>query len=233
MTGTRSFRSLAGRLTASTTLLVAAIVASLTLIWATSQRTTIRQATEHEATSIATSLSASWENELIDGNWNQIRTMLVTVMDLNPDVVYLMCTDRRRHDAIIAAEPQDQTDRFIPDLVQLAVTQHANRQSLQPRSIDAVLLRDVDVHGVLRGRRGEHIVEVAADIMASDGVGSVGVLRVGLSTRRIDQALADVVLEATGVAALFLLLGVMGSLAVASTLASPLRELERSARPCA
>ncbi len=226
---TSPLRSIAARLTISTALLVAAVLAAVTFTWAASERRLIRESTEHEARSIATSLAGSWENELIDNNWNQIRTMLITVMDENPDAVYVLCTDRRRGDRIIAAEPPEQIDRYVPDLVRVAVTEAANLPSTAPRTIDAVLLRDVEVHGVVRGRRGERIVEVAADIRASDGTGTVGVLRVGLSTHRIDQALADVLRDVTLVATLFLAMGALGALLVGSRLASPLRELERSA----
>ena len=55
--------------------------------------------------SIATSLAAAWANELIDENWNQIRTMLIVVLERSPDIVYVFVTDRRQHDRIIAAVP--------------------------------------------------------------------------------------------------------------------------------
>jgi len=225
----KPFRSIAARLALTTTLLVASVLAAVVSIWATSQRNAIRDATEHEAHSIASGLAAAWTNELIDENWNQIRTMLIVVLQQSPDVVYVFVTDRRQDSRIIAAEPEDQTDRFVPDLVPLGATRAANTDRAEARTQETYLLRDVVIDGHVRARRGERIVEVAADVRAFAGTRSFGVLRVGLSTRRIDAVLARTLREVFVVAASFLVLGLLAALFVAQRIASPVRSLERSA----
>ena len=226
---TRPFRSIAARLSLTTTALVASVLVAVVAVWTTSQQRAIRDATQHEASSIATSLAAAWANELIDENWSQIRTMLSVVIEQSPDIVYVFVTDRRQHDRVIAAVPAEQIDRFVPDLVPLGTTDAANADTEDARELETHLLRDVTFEGETRARRGDRIVEVAADIRAFEGTESFGVLRVGISTARIERVLADTAKDVVLIAAGFLVLGLLGSLFVAQRIASPVRSLERSA----
>ena len=91
---------------------------------------------------------------------------------------------------------------------------------------ETFLLRDIEFRGVPRALRGERIVEVAADIEIQEH--RVGVLRVGVSLRAVEEARRRALEEALVFGLISLLVGMLGAFFLARQITGPIRELEAS-----
>jgi adenylate cyclase len=220
--------SIVAKLIASTALLLAVVLVSCVSLWVRSETRSVRRLKRQEARSFAVAMGGAWSNELIDENWSQIRVQLGSVVLRNPDYVYVLLSDERRGGRIVAAVPETYVGHHVPDLVRASDTEHALHASEEERLAEVRLLRDVEwPEGTLRARRGEEIVEVAADIVF-DGR-RVGVLRVGISLRRVEAARAQIVRDAFFAGVVVLLVGVLGAWFVALRITRPILALEESA----
>jgi adenylate cyclase len=225
MTGFRSIRT---RLMTAVVLLVVAVVAVVVWVWTADTQRLLRVQKQTEARSFAVALANAFMNELDDENWSQIRIAAELLLKNNRDFVYVIVSDRRLGDRIVAAAPAELADQYVPDLVPLVVTRGALAAAAEPRSVETWLLRDVTVAGTRRATRGERIVEVAADVrIASNQV--VGTLRVGLSLASVDAAVDAAVRKALGIGALALVVGLAGAWILAGRMANPVRKLQASA----
>ncbi len=221
-------RSIGTRLMIATTLLIVAVVGVVVWRWTSSERANLRAQKLTEARSFATSLASAYMNELDDDNWSQIRVGADLLLQDNPDFVYVMVHDDRRDDRIVASAPSDVTDQYVPDLVRVDVTRAAIAPGNAGAEVETWLLRDVVHAGVLRARRGERIVEVAASMRVASGK-RTGVLRVGISLASVDRAVRAAELMATGIGALSLLVGLFGAALLARRMTRPIRRLGASA----
>lgn len=219
--------SIGARLMLGTVALVAGVLATLAIAWVASQSRLVRRLKRHEAEAFAVAMAGAWSNELIDENWNQIRAQLRDVARQSDDFVYLVVTDERRAGRIVASVPEELTGRYVPDVVPAAVSERARGTDEGPRLSETYLLRDVEHAGDRRGRRGEPIVEVAADIVFERH--RVGVLRVGVSLRALAVARRRVLQEAGFFGALALLVGIVGAFVLSRQITRPIRRLEESA----
>ena len=216
------------KLIVSTALLLAVVLISCVNLWIQSETHSMRRLKRQEARAFAVAMSGAWSNELIDENWNQIRNQLRTVLMRSPDYVYVIVSDDRRDGRIIAAVPDEYVGHHVPDLVRLADTERALTESAEERLSEVVLLHDVVwPEETLRARRGEEVVEVASDIMFEGR--RVGVMRVGISLRRVEGARYEIMKNATVGGLLVLVLGVLGAWLVARRITGPVLALEESA----
>jgi len=207
--------------------LVAGVLATLAISWVASESRLVRRLQRNEAESFAVAMSGAWSNELIDGNWNQIRGQFRDVARESGELVYLLVTDERRGGRIVAAFPEDLIGHHVPDVVPREVTERARSTEEGPRLSETFLLRDVEHAGARRGLRGERVIDVAADIVFERR--RVGVLRVGISLRALAAARQRVLREAGLVGVLALLVGILGAFVLARQITGPIRELEESA----
>ncbi|MBX3227346.1 MAG: HAMP domain-containing protein [Labilithrix sp.] len=179
------YASIGTRLLATVTLLIAAVVGAVLWQWASSARKLIREEARQEGESVAQTLALALVPFVVDENWNQARIVTDLLVQRNADLVYVIITDRRV-DRIPLAFPADQEDRFVPDVMPLAVTRAAMKEG-EPRFAETFLLHDLDAGG-REAVRGERIMEVAQDLRFTTE--RFGVVRVGISLRRADQTLA-------------------------------------------
>ncbi|MFM7311830.1 MAG: adenylate/guanylate cyclase domain-containing protein [Cyanobium sp.] len=218
------------RLVAATSLLVLATVGGVvgTLIVVTTNQIKVNKAAE--ARRSADSLALAFMNELSDENWSQLRVATEQQMLGNPDMVYMLVSDVRRNNRIIAATPEDAIDTIIPDLVPASVTREAlgRPRIMPPRTQEAWLLRDVALGGVQHAAAGTRVVEVASDIRTPAGM-KVGVMRIGLSLTAVSRAVTRAVRLALFIGLISLGLGLLGSLALADRIVRPIRRLQQSA----
>ncbi|MBX7191997.1 MAG: adenylate/guanylate cyclase domain-containing protein [Sandaracinaceae bacterium] len=220
--------SIVFKLIASTALLVAVVLVSCVTLWIQSETRSMRRLKRQEARAFAVAMSGAWSNELIDENWNQIRNQLRTVVTRSPDYVYVLLSDERRGGRIVAAVPDEYVGHHVPDLVRASDTEHQLVASEEERLAEVVLLRDVEwPQGHVRAHRGDEVVEVASD-MTFEGR-RIGVLRVGISLRRIEGARDEIVKNAVVGGLVVLLLGMLGAWLVARRITGPVLALEESA----
>ena len=215
------------RLVLGTVALVAGVLAVVVTSWIASEQALVRSLRRNEAESFAVAMSGAWANELIDENWNQIRNQLFEVTRQSEDFAYVMITDERRGGRVIAAVPEELMGTYVPDVVPVEVTRVALSETVDARLSETFLLRDIEIRGVPRALRGERIVEVAADIEFQEH--RVGVLRVGVSLRAVEEARQRALEEALVFGGISLLVGILGAFFLARQITGPIRALEASA----
>lgn len=221
-------RSVGARLMAATTLLVMLILAVVTGLWVQSEQNQVRRLTRQEARAFALAMASAWSNELTDQNWNQIRLQLQRVLERDDDFIYLFLTDDRQGGRIVAGAPLELVGTYVPDVVPVSVSETANERGDRARQSQTFLLRDVEFPaGHVRARRGEPILEMAADVAFGDS--RTGVLRLGVSLRRVDEVLRDIIEHALAVAGVLLLLALAGAFWASRRLTQPIATLEESA----
>lgn len=206
--------------------IISLVLSVLIMLWVLAQTRSVRREIEGNATTLATAMADAWGNELTDENWNQIRYQIHAAMERNHDFVYFVVSDSRRGDRIVAAGPDDVIGSYVPDLVPAEVTDAALHASDEPVMRETFLLRDVEIGGDRRARAGTPIVEAAAALTL--GGHRVGVLRVGVSLRRVARARREILRDALSAGALCLLLGIVVSWLVARQFTAPVRALEQS-----
>jgi class 3 adenylate cyclase len=226
----KTFVSIRVRLMAATALLIIAIVGAVSWLWATTERDLIRaQFMTEQAKSLVSGLAKTNWGLVLDNNWGQLRMNLDLMMQEHPEFVYIFVSDDRQDGQIRAASPPDLVDDFIPDVVPPEITHAQLAASTAARGVDTVLLRDVEFPaGSTRGRRGDRIIEVAADVRLLGG-DRFGTIRIGLSTAKADSAVRAAMLRVLGVGVLGLLAGLLGAVFLAARVSGPVRRLQASA----
>lgn len=224
-----SFRSIRVRIMTATTLLIVLIVGLVVWRWASTESELYRQQKWQEAKTLAVALSNTWTNELVDQNWSQIRLGINLLLRSNKEFVYILVSDARLSNQIIAALPESFQEQYIPDVVSVDITKTAVALYNQSRVAETYVLRNIEFpQGQIRASRGEQIIEVASDIRNNAGE-KIGTLRIGISLRQVNQAVNDAVNKALLVGALGLVVGLVGAYILAQQLSHPLRRLQISA----
>ncbi len=170
-----------------------------TVLWVLVNDTiaTYRLQTRQEAQMFAIALSNAWADELENQNWSQIRLGINLLLERNPSFVYLLVSDARLSNQIVAAAPADFQEQFFPDVVSAKVTESAWKVYGGTHLEETYLLRTVELpKGQLRGHQGEPIMEVAADMRDVSGE-KKGTLRIGISLRKVNRNFAHSTLKTT------------------------------------
>lgn len=224
-----SFRSIRIQIMTATILLIVLIVGLVVWRWASTERELYRQQKWQEAQTLAVALSNTWTNELVDQNWSQIRLGINLLVRSNQEFVYILVSDARLENQIIAALPENFQEQYTPDVVSVDITKSALSLYNKSRVAETHVLRNIEFpNNQLRARRGEQIIEVASDIRNSSGA-KIGTLRIGISLRQVNRAVNDAVNKALLVGALGLIFGLVGAYILAQQLTHPLRRLQISA----
>lgn len=222
-------RSIRIQIMTATTLLIVLIVGLVVWRWASTESELYRQQKWQEAKTLSVALSNTWTNELVDQNWSQIRLGINLLLRSNPEFVYILVSDTRLDNQIIAALPEKFQEQYIPDVVSVETTKTALALYNKSRVAETRVLRNVEFpKNQLRARRGEKILEVASDIRNSSGE-RIGTLRIGISLRQVNRAVNNAINKALLVGALGLIFGLIGAYILAQQLTHPLRRLQISA----
>jgi class 3 adenylate cyclase/HAMP domain-containing protein len=228
-----TFGSIRMRLMVTTTLVIVAIVGAVVWLWARDVRRIYRERTIAELHTFAEALAGSFQNELVDENWNQIRVLVDQLLADHDDFLYVNVTDRRLGDRIVASTPIKYQEQYVPTMVPLAVSTAAMVETKEPRMLETYLLEDVEFPpGHVRGHKGERIMEAAADVPYLDEQ-RAGVFRVGISMEPVERAVAAAAKKAILVGALGLIVGLAGAWIVAQRMARPVIRLGVSAEKIA
>ncbi len=227
----KGFRSIAARLVAYAALLIVAIVATVVFLWANNVRTVLRESIQSEARTLAVALGETQYAMLYDRNTSQLRISIELTMKNSDDVVYVVVSDAREKDRIVAASSDELVMQWVPDIVPYAVTQRAWADPTPDvRTSETFLLRDVkSSDGRARGHRGEQVFEVAEDLMSQSG-DRVGVLRVGVSERRAEEEAARAARIAALAGVVALVCGLLGAALLARSLTRPISRLADAMR---
>lgn len=221
-------RSIRTQIMTSTTLLILALVGAVVSVWAKSESDLYQQEKLNEANTFSKVLSYTYSNELAEENWSQIRLNLDLLLRENDEIVYAIITDSSQENKIIASSPGDFQSQYVPDVVPLAVTNASLKLSGRTLITETFALRDINFGGKLRIKRGEHLIEAASDIVTLGGK-KLGTLRIGVSLRRVDMAVANAVQQALVVGAVGLAVGLVFAYILAQHLSDPVRRLQVSA----
>lgn len=223
------FRSIRTRIMAATILLIMTIVGAVVWSWTKNESESYRSSEEEEVQTLAAALSSAWTNALVDQNWGQIRLNINLLLQRNPKFVYILVSDTRLSNQIVAALPEDFQEQYVPDVVPSAVTRKALEVYADPHVKETYLLRDVELpRGNMRGHRGEQVIEVATGIRNAAGE-KIGTLRIGISLRQVNRAVRAAVAKALLVGVLGLGVGLIGAYILAYQLSHPLQRLQLSA----
>ncbi|WP_016950357.1 adenylate/guanylate cyclase domain-containing protein [Anabaena sp. PCC 7108] len=222
-----TFCSIRTQIMASTTLLILGLIGAIVAVWVKSENTLYRQEKLNDAKSISNILSYTYSNELSEENWSQIRLNIDLILRENEDFVYILVSDNRQDNQIAATSPNEYQNQYIPDIVPLDVTNIALNSSTKTRVTPTFILKDIYFAGQLRAKRGEPIIEVASDIRTLAGK-KLGVLRIGLSLKKVDRAVTNAVNQALIVGSIGLGVGWLCAYILARQLSDPVRRLQSS-----
>lgn len=223
------FRSIRIRIMTATTLLIVVIVGVVVWSWASNESDVYREQQRQEAQTLGIALSNAWTNELVDQNWSQIRLGINLLLKRNSEFIYILVSDARLSNQIVAALPEDFQEQYVPDVVPAEITKAALEVYANSHVAETVILRNVEFpKGRLRARRGERVIEVASDIRNTLGE-KIGTLRIGISLQQVNRAVRNAVNKALLVGAMGWGFGLMGAYILAHQLSHPLRRLQLSA----
>jgi adenylate cyclase len=223
------FHSIRRRIMAATTFLILVIVTAVVWSWAKNESEVYRFSERQQAQTLAISLSNAWTNELVDQNWSQIRLGLNLMLRRNPEFIYILVSDARLSNQIVAAAPDDFLEQYIPDIVPVEDTKSAWTVYDGTRLVEPYLLRNVEFpKGEVRAHRGEQVIEVASDIRNATGE-RIGTLRIGISLRRVNRAVREAINKALMVGAMGWAFGLAGAYILARQLSNPVQRLQISA----
>jgi class 3 adenylate cyclase/HAMP domain-containing protein len=214
---------------AATTFLIVVTVSAVVWSWAKNESEIYRTSERQQAQTLAVALSNAWTNELVDQNWSQIRLGLNQLIEGNSEFVYILVSDNRLSNQIVAAAPDDFQEQYIPDVVPVDITESALNVYGKPNLVETYILRDVKLaNGQMRARRGEPVIEVASDIRNSSGE-KIGTLRIGISLRQVNNAVREALKNALLVGGLAWAFGLGGAFILARQLSNPVVRLRMSA----
>jgi class 3 adenylate cyclase/HAMP domain-containing protein len=223
-----AFRSIRTRIMTGTTVLIVGLMGAVLSVWANTEINLYRQQQLHQARALSKLLDHTLSDELAEQNWSQIRLNLDLLMQQNEDFVYILVSDIRQENQIVAASPGEFQEQYIPDIVPLSTTNIAlglsNKDSITP----TFALRDIKFFQALRARRGESLVELASEIRMTSG-DKLGTLRIGLSQRYVNRAILHALAQALAVGGLGLTVGLVSAYIMARRLSQPILRLQVSA----
>ena len=188
-----------------------------------------RQQKRKEAQTLAAALSNAWTNELLDQNWGRIRLGLNLLLRRNPELVYILVSDARLSNQIVAAMPNKFQEQYVPDVVPATITKAALNVYSNTLVEETIILQDIEFpEGQWRAHRGERVLEVASDMRNAYGE-KIGTLRIGISLQQVNRAVRNAVNKALLVGAIGLGCGLVGAYILALQLSNPVRRLQMSA----
>ncbi|HLO86057.1 MAG TPA: adenylate/guanylate cyclase domain-containing protein [Nostocaceae cyanobacterium] len=222
------WRSIRTQIMASTTLLIVALVVAIVTIWVKSVSKLYLQEKLDQGKSFSEFLSYSLVNELGESNWSQIRMNIDKIMKEDSDFVYVIVSDARQDNQIIASSTSEFQGEYIPDFVPLSITNKALNLNQKVSITETFILRDVYFHKHLRARRGDRVLEISSNIYLISGE-KIGNVRLGMSLKQIDQAVSNTVNQVLKVGAVGLIIGWIFAYILAERLSYPVRSLQASA----
>ncbi|MGQ4647973.1 adenylate/guanylate cyclase domain-containing protein [Lyngbya aestuarii] len=223
------FGSIRTRMMAFTAFLILAIVGVVVWSWAEDMSDVYYNQKQQEAKMIVTALSNAWTNELVNQNWSQIRLSLNLLTQRNSQFIYILVSDARRSNQIVAASPEAFQEQYFPDLVPVEITKKALETYSYSRLQKTFILRDIEFpRDQMRSRRGERILEAAAGIRSATGE-KIGNLRIGVSLKQVRSAVRRAIYKALLVGAFGLSFGLLGAYILALHLTKPVKRLQISA----
>ncbi|OCQ94366.1 adenylate cyclase [Oscillatoriales cyanobacterium USR001] len=234
----------------ATTLLIVSIVGAVVWFSAVSEGERYREQKLASANFLAVALANLSTKELVVQNWSTIRLNLDLLLKGNSDFVYILVSDDRLANQIVASSPMEFQEQYVPDVVPAAVTQVALQQfsKRSPRlagarsmrdagifsdagslGVETFILRDIEFpKGTIRARRGDRILEIAANIKNNSGE-KIGNFRIGISLKPIERAVIVGVKRALAIGAFALSFGLAGAFLLARQLSQPVQRLQTSA----
>lgn len=223
-----TFRSIRTQLMTTTTLLIVALIGAVVSVWAKSESNLYYEEKLHEAQFFSKVLSYSFANELSEENWSQIRLNLDVMLKENDDFIYVLVSDARQDNLIVAASPGEFQNQYIPDIVPLSVSKNAFDLSKKSEVMQTFVLREIKFLDKVRAKRGEPLMEIASHIYMISGK-KIGTLRIGMSLRRVNRAVANAVRQALVVGVVGLATGWVFAYILAQHFSQPIRRLQLSA----
>jgi class 3 adenylate cyclase/HAMP domain-containing protein len=223
-----AFRSIGTQIMTATTLLIVTLVGSIVWVWADTESNLYRQQQQSQAKSLVKLSAYALANELSEENWSQIRVDLDLLMKENQDFLYILVSDTRKKNQILASSPNDFQNQYIPDIVPVGVTNTALDLSQKSHAVETFALRDIKFSESIRAKRGERIIEVSSDIQMVSGE-KIGTLRIGMSLRQINRAVVYAINQALLVGTVGLFVGLVYAYILAKRLSDPVQRLQVSA----
>ncbi|MBD2742418.1 adenylate/guanylate cyclase domain-containing protein [Coleofasciculus sp. FACHB-1120] len=223
-----AFHSIRTQIMTATTLLIVTLVGSIVWVWADTESNLYRQQQQSQAKSLVKLSAYALANELSEENWSQIRVDLDLLMKENQDFLYILVSDVRKKNQILAASPSDFQNQYIPDIVPVKVTNAALDLSQKSTAVETFALRDIKFLESIRAKRGERIIEVSSDVQMVSGE-KIGTLRIGMSLRQINRAVVYAVNQALLVGTVGLFVGLVYAYILAKRLSDPVQRLQVSA----
>lgn len=223
-----AFHSIRTQIMTATTLLIVTLVSSIVWVWAETESNLYRQQQKSQAKSLVKLSAYALANELSEENWSQIRVDLDLLMKENQDFLYILVSDVRKNNQILASSPSDFQNQYIPDIVPVKVTNAALDLSQKSYAVETFALRDIKFLESLRAKRGERIIEVSSDVQMVSGE-KIGTLRIGMSLRQINRAVVYAVNQALLVGTVGLFVGLVYAYILAKRLSDPVQRLQVSA----
>lgn len=150
------------------------------------------------------------------------------LMKENQDFLYILVSDVRKKNQILASSPSDFQNQYIPDIVPVKVTNAALDLSQKSSAVETFALRDIKFLESIRAKRGERIIEVSSDVQMVSGE-KIGTLRIGMSLRQINRAVVYAVNQALLVGTVGLFVGLVYAYILAKRLSDPVQRLQVSA----
>ncbi|MBD1838627.1 HAMP domain-containing protein [Coleofasciculus sp. FACHB-64] len=223
-----AFHSIRTQIMTATTLLIVTLVGSIVWVWAETESNLYRQQQKSQAKSLVKLSAYALANELSEDNWSQIRVDLDLLMKENQDFLYILVSDVRKKNQILASSPSDFQNQYIPDIVPVKVTNAALDLSQKSSAVETFALRDIKFLESIRAKRGERIIEVSSDVQMVSGE-KIGTLRIGMSLRQINRAVVYAVNQALLVGTVGLFVGLVYAYILAKRLSDPVQRLQVSA----
>ncbi|MBD1897747.1 adenylate/guanylate cyclase domain-containing protein [Coleofasciculus sp. FACHB-129] len=223
-----AFHSIRTQIMTATTLLIVTLVGSIVWVWAETESNLYRQQQKSQAKSLVKLSAYALANELSEDNWSQIRVDLDLLMKENQDFLYIIVSDVRKKNQILASSPSDFQNQYIPDIVPVKVTNAALDLSQKSSAVETFALRDIKFLESIRAKRGERIIEVSSDVQMVSGE-KIGTLRIGMSLRQINRAVVYAVNQALLVGTVGLFVGLVYAYILAKRLSDPVQRLQVSA----
>ncbi|MEE3719490.1 adenylate/guanylate cyclase domain-containing protein [Tumidithrix elongata RA019] len=228
------FASLRVQIMLATVLLVALLVFSGTWLLVSTERELYYHQLEKQAKALSMSLAGSFRLEMVEDNWGNIRLRTDELLRNNSEYVYAFVSDPKKQNRIIVASPAEFEEKYIPNPVPFHVTKLANTVQGEPIVTETFLLRDIaNGKDALRGKKGERIIEASAGIigLASEDKTKpvLGIFRLGISLRTLDEAIAQAIYKSLGFGAIGLGLGLVGAYLLAERISKPILRLRTSA----
>ena len=223
------FKSIQLRIMTATTLLTIVIIGVVTFMWAGNENYLHRQQKEKELQALVFALSDSWVSEIVDRNWGQMRLTIDILMQRNNELAYVLVSDSRLVNQIIAASDQRFVEQYIPEIVPASISQNALVEIKETLFQETFLLEDIEFpKGKRRSRQGEPVIEAAYSIRNSFGE-RLGTLRIGSSLERVNEAVAKAIFRVLLVGIFCLMLGLGGAYLLAKEISQPIQRLQQSA----